>query len=426
MRTTNYLLIVWLLLGVLAVLLLWYAKSTNESQRALLQPAPAAQDEQTPALPPTPIPPFGNEMPPAPSPRIDARPEVIDAATGAGVPGAAAALVKEAGEEWVVVFGVYVRRKVEETVWRAKADAEGRIGWPGDAAPGLYRLIVSAPEFAPYARELRTPAPEPEQIVLARGGVITAFGIKERGVPLVLASAGGDVKVAESDAAGEARFAGLADDAYAVLAGDPGMPFTLRAEDLSPRTSYPYPYVISAASREHRIDLTPVLQQLAEVRGVVKGCAAGEIALRAKGATPPLVRAHRTDADGSFRFPRVPPGEYELVVLPALGASHAKAVAVDKGDTREIEIDFPLAEIRGAVVRGDGSTPYAGIAVALAPADGAGELSTDAGADGRFAFTHLAPGQYRITLTRSGAEPLVTQVFAGATGTPAELTLKYE
>ncbi len=425
-RTTNYLLIVWLLLGVLAVLLLWYAKTTNESQRALMQPAPAAQEGTPPSIPPPPVPPLSGATPQSPVPRIETRPEVIDAAAGATVPGAAAALVKDAGEEWVVVFGVYVRRKVEEAVWRAEADAEGRIEWPGDAAPGLYRLIVTAPEFAPYAQELRTPAAAPEQIALVKGGVITATGIKERGVPVILASAGGDVKVAESDAAGEARFAGLADDAYAVLAGDPGMPFTLRAEDLPARASYSYPYVITPMSREHRVNLAPELQQLAEVRGLVKGCAAGEITLKAKGATPPLLRTHLTGADGSFRFPNVPSGDYEIAVLPALGKSHAKAVTIDKGDTREIEIEFPLAEIRGAVVQRDGTTPHAGIAVALAPVDGAGELSARADAEGRFAFTHLAPGQYRITLTRDGAEPLVTQVFAGATGAPMELTLKYE
>ncbi len=426
MRTTNYLLVVWLLLGILAALLLWYAKSANEPQRDLLQPPPVVQDEPAPALPPAVIQPIAVEVRPAPPPRMDARPTVIDAATGAKLLGAAAVLVREAGEEWVVVFGVHVRRRVEETVWRAEADADGRIEWPGDAAPGLYRLIVSAPEYAPHAQDLRVPAPEPEQITLARGGAITAFGIKERGVPIVLASASGDVAFAESDADGEARFTGLADDAYAVLAGDPGMPFTLRAEILPARPSYPYPHVISVAHRERRIDLAPELQQLAEVRGMVKGCAAGEIALWAKGATPPLARSHRTDAVGSFRFPRVPPGEYELVVKPALGPSHVKTVAVDKGDTREVEIDFPLAEIRGAIVRSDAATPCAGVAIALAPTDGAGELAAVSDAHGRFAFARLVPGQYRITLARNGAEPLVTQVFAGATGAPVELTLKCE
>ncbi|NMD34496.1 MAG: carboxypeptidase regulatory-like domain-containing protein [Planctomycetes bacterium] len=59
-------------------------------------------------------------------------------------------------------------------------------------------------------------------------------------------------------------------------------------------------------------------------------------------------------------------------------------------------------------------------------ADGAGELAAVSDAHGRFAFARLVPGQYRITLARNGAEPLVTQVFAGATGAPVELTLKCE
>ncbi len=429
MRTTNYLLIVWLFLVALGVLLLWYAKSANDAEDPRAQAPAPVQEEKKPAPP-------GNEAPPLPAPpepappadgTVKARPRIVDDA-GAPVPGAVVAFVKSTKEERVTVFGVPVRRTIEIPAWRVTADKDGSFDWPADVAPGTYTLTVRAPELAPFLKEIRHPSAdtELERVRLTRGGAISVTtGLKERGVPLVLASSKGEVAVREIDANGETRFSGLAPDNYAVLLGDPDMPFTMRSGDLPPQEPYAFQHEVTPTTAELSADLAVAIKDLAQVSGRVKGCADGEITIRAKGQAP-CVRTHAVGADGAFSFQYLPAGEYELVLVPSLGKSFAKTVTLGAGDKLTIdEIDFPLGEICGAVVRSDGRTPLPDVTVALAPVDGAGELAAVTDPDGKFRFTRLAPGQYRLTAARAGAEPVAAHAFASTTGTPAEITITY-
>ncbi len=120
------------------------------------------------------------------------------------------------------------------------------------------------------------------------------------------------------------------------------------------------------------------------------------------------VRA-RTDVSGRFRFPAVDPGTYTLTVesLPAglhpQAESYSERVVV--GETTTVFLPVRrVASVVGVVVldlNGDGKpdTGEPGIPqarITLAGVAAAQEVETSA--DGRFSFTNLAPGEYRITL----------------------------
>ena len=127
------------------------------------------------------------------------------------------------------------------------------------------------------------------------------------------------------------------------------------------------------------------------------------------------VRA-RTGASGRFRFPAVDPGTYTLAVesLPAglhpQAPSYVERVVVGETLTELIPVRR-VASVVGVVVldiNGDGE-PDTGepgipqVRVALAGAAAAQEVLTSA--DGRFSFTNLAPGDYRIILDPRSLPP---------------------
>lgn len=107
-----------------------------------------------------------------------------------------------------------------------------------------------------------------------------------------------------------------------------------------------------------------------------------------------------TGSDGTYSFPLLPAGDYEVTVttpdgyLAAGPTSRSESVAADD----VANVDFELARtgsVEGVVETDDGS-PVPDVMVSVTGPDGTITLTT--GADGDFALGELPPGDYTVTL----------------------------
>ncbi len=115
----------------------------------------------------------------------------------------------------------------------------------------------------------------------------------------------------------------------------------------------------------------------------------------------------RSDASGSFFFPAVPVGDFELLAT-ALNGQTGRALGRVNSDADQVNIDVAIADdtLVGVVYQRDGVTPVgAGVNVYLAAKslgarysyDGvANVLATETDADGRFGFIVAATGTYYV------------------------------
>lgn len=108
-----------------------------------------------------------------------------------------------------------------------------------------------------------------------------------------------------------------------------------------------------------------------------------------------------TGADGGYRFPALPPGEYVVAVevpggyFPVGATSRDETVADD--DVTDVDFELARAGSIEGVVRSDGGDPVPGAAITVDGPDGPVALTT--GPDGDYAIGTLPPGSYTITVT---------------------------
>src|SRR6185436_20141131 len=105
-----------------------------------------------------------------------------------------------------------------------------------------------------------------------------------------------------------------------------------------------------------------------------------------------------TDLEGRFRFARLPPGPYRLLVEAAGFPTAEKTPVAVPGEDAAVRVDGEGRSIVGRV--NAGGAPVAGARVLLAP-DGGGPLRESATrAGGGFAFGGLGAGRYAVRAVR--------------------------
>lgn len=118
-----------------------------------------------------------------------------------------------------------------------------------------------------------------------------------------------------------------------------------------------------------------------------------------------------TGADGSYRFPSLPPGDYTVAVevpggtFPVGPTSRDETVADD--DVTGVDFELARAGSIEGVVRTDEGDPVPGVAITVEGPDGPVALTT--GPDGEYAIGSLPPGDYTITVTPTEGTTVVGQ-----------------
>lgn len=116
-----------------------------------------------------------------------------------------------------------------------------------------------------------------------------------------------------------------------------------------------------------------------------------------------------TAADGSYTFPRLPSGDYEITVTTPDGyvATGATSQSETVATADVADVDFELARLGGlsGVVRTDGGAPVAGVTITLTTDEGDQQLITDA--DGAYGLGGLPPGTYTLTITAPAGSTIV-------------------
>ncbi len=417
----------WFFLAAAGALLLYLGKTGDRSG-----PAPGIEGDSLAAAPaPAGAGPRDNAAktmtPRRNAARGSEKPRVVSTDGGTPIPGARVCLCEPAEPEWVQVTGTCVLRASAQVVWQDTTGSDGTFTWPNDLVGGTYLLTVEAEGYAPRSQSLTLPQPVPGSVFeLSTGGTLLVTGLETANVPVIVTAPRGLVLLKKTAAQGEARFSNLAPGSYAVMIGDPHMGGIARSRAPGQRRAPPYEHEVREDATV-RVDLSRKRAALAEVRGHMIGASQGEITLRSRRDTPFLLRTHPLGNDGAFSFTFVPPGEYELVLMPALGRAHVVEITVEKGESRDIESAFPLAAISGVVLGANDAKPLPRADVRLQVEDGSGELAAITDERGTFRFENLIPGAYRlrVTGTTEGQSPLTRQVIARAGAPQAAIRIPY-
>jgi len=133
-------------------------------------------------------------------------------------------------------------------------------------------------------------------------------------------------------------------------------------------------------------------------------------ALAADGGATPFETA--TDLEGRFRFPRLPPGPYRLLVEAAGFPATEKTPVSAPADDAAIRVDGEGRSIVGRV--NAAGAPVAGARVLLAPDEGGPLRETVTRAGGGFAFSGLGAGKYAVrAVSADAASAPVRAIEAG-------------
>ncbi|WP_431074976.1 MSCRAMM family protein [Microbacterium phyllosphaerae] len=153
-----------------------------------------------------------------------------------------------------------------------------------------------------------------------------------------------------------------------------------------------------------------VLAENPDLTGAVRANGAGVAGVTVTAAGPGgTTLTTVTGADGSYSFPRLPSGDYEITITTPEGyvAAGATSQSETVATADVADVDFDLARLGGlaGVVRTDGGAPVAGATITLTTDEGDQQLVTDA--DGAFGVGDLPPGTYTLTITAPAGSTIV-------------------
>lgn len=330
----------------------------------------------------------------------------------------------------VGIMGLNISKAMMEPLWKTDTNANGEFEWPAKEdflyPASTYELVIHAEGFPNYSKPIAFPNPIDKHFYLKKGGTLTGTGLPGTGIPVVLVSQSGLLRIQETNAAGEVVFSDLPSDTYEVMIGDPEMIPIVHNVNQQPRDDLTFPYSVSPGENTS-VNLTTLAEGLCEVSGKAPGAEGGEVVLKSRDGTTYLLRNQMLDSDGTFFFPYVPPGEYQFIITPALGKAHIEPLSLEKGNTHNLTIDYQLTKVTGVVTHSDSDKPCPQFQVKLVPTQGVGELSTLTDKDGTFQFKGLIPGAYLVIVSSTAASstPVTQEVFLKADGATGDLAIKF-
>lgn len=304
-------------------------------------------------------------------------------------------------------------------------DAEGELRLASVSA-GTYRLEVSHPGLATLERHDFVVGEEPienQEWVLEPSGVVTGYI-----VGLELDRLARTTVQAEDDQGrvrpGRVRY----DGAYRIEGLATG-PWRLRAwtEDGSRQAQKRIVLTSPGEEAVHDLELGTQLTLSGEVRVDGEPLVGARISLR--GLDSSVYRSVLSDHEGRFRMEDVAAGRYHL------GVAHGRELVVHNetfeldGD-REVILDLAPAQLSGRVLADDTGQGVADALIVLrrlieSPGE-EGLVGLGSGADGRFRFTRIPPGRYRLEVRHDGfaAHDREMALAAGEEAGPIEVRLE--
>lgn len=270
-----------------------------------------------------------------------------------------------------------------------------------DVKPGAFRLTAFATGHTPgVLAEIDTTSGAELtdlEVVLGHGAVIegtvttpsgdTAAGARvalvDNGVPGLLAGLG--LPQAVADAEGRYRLEGLAEGKRSVRAELPG---------LLPATGE-----VEVSSGPHRLDLR--LRGGAGVSGLAVTTAGEPVAgavvrLLPLGEAGPEPLSAASDADGSFRFPRVADGRYRLQAERQGYAGPPREIEVRGLPVEGLTVRLDRGGTLTGRIAGLASGELARVEVRASSPSGGQDQVESAGPDGRYRFDELGAGPWTV------------------------------
>ncbi len=278
-------------------------------------------------------------------------------------------------------------------------DAEGRFRTqPFSVLAGNYVVTVNDdPATPPEAQtHVRVPPGGNVDFALRLVGrtdvivrVLRADGAAVEGAQVAVAGGGfpRDGAGGPTGPEGTVRFAGLAEDAYGVLA---------TFDDVAGRAGFRIEQTDVLAGRV--VEVTVTLRAFGTVTGTfleadgVTPIASGQVSIRTSGAAS--AAATQTDAQGRFTFAIVPEGRFTVHGIDPRTRREGEATGRIEGqdDIEDIAVvTGALGRVEGRVLTADGLAPVPGAAVRV------GSLPfINAAADGSFAFDGIPEGPFSV------------------------------
>jgi RNA polymerase sigma factor (sigma-70 family) len=284
-------------------------------------------------------------------------------------------------------------------------------------APGRYTLRAEADGYAVATNYVVLGAAVTKDLVMEAAAVLSGRIVDRLGKQAVRGASVqarlvegwslGRSRPATTDAAGAFRLTGLGPGDYVVDASDGARTGRSRIVRLAPGQRQDDVLVELDAGHG-------MAGQVVDAGG--DGVARATVILTPAAGGGPAVML--SDASGAFRFDGQLPGRYEIAARTADGQRARVPVTLTDGDLRGLKLTLsPQVIVEGRVLDQSGSpVDGARVAVSVEPAGGGGRRSnpaTTTGADGRFRFSGLEKGAFRLRAEKSdsgtgtwGPEPL--------------------
>ena len=280
-------------------------------------------------------------------------------------------------------------------------DADGTYSFPGFVATDGYTVTITVPDgkvaVGPTAQAVDLTTEDGSAAFEVRDVETVGVEVSGRvvddedtGVPGAIVTIDG-VEPATTDEDGAFLIEGVPAGPHTVeITPPPGFTTTATAEIIVPEDSEE-PIVLEELVVVENPDLSGTVR--------VDGTGIADVTIAASDGVDTVTTV--TDEEGTFTFPRLPAGEYEITITPPDGCiATGPTTRTEELTTDDLAgVDFELARpgsISGAVLTGEGE-PVAGVIVTVESGDVSQQSTTDA--DGTYAITDLPPDSYDLTIT---------------------------